>query len=230
MALMHSSVCAQIEITRPIDQLGFNKNTIVTNNRGVRYLYAEWSRLMATGNYRLEPVQHDSDSTAFVLSKRDEQAESKILSLLPKPEETTFFKTGDTFTFVNLVDMNGLMIKASDLAGKIVVINFWFIACPPCRYEIPELNRLVKAYQNNTDVVFIAISLDRLQDVAKFLKVSPFAYHVIGDSMALFSYYRVDQCPVSLVVDKQGIIKFNSQGYGEGNVPYWIKKTIAEIK
>jgi peroxiredoxin len=95
---------------------------------------------------------------------------------------------------------------------------------------MPELNRLVDAYQDNKDIVFIAISLDKTEQVERFLKVSPFKYHVVSDSMPLFSYYGVDECPVSLVIDRDGVIRFNSQGYGDGTVPDWIRKTISDIK
>ncbi|NHA06580.1 TlpA family protein disulfide reductase [Mucilaginibacter sp. HC2] len=223
------SVQAQIEITRPIEQLGFNKTTIVTNARGKKLTYQDWSKLMSTGKYKLSPVQHDSDSTAFILTERDETAENKVMAKAPKPEETKFFKNGNSFTFFDMKEVNGTILRQADLKGKIVVLNFWFIACPPCRYEMPELNRLTEAYQGRKDVVFIGISLDKTDNIERFLKVSPFKYHIVGDSMPLFAYYGVDQCPASLVVDKDGTIRFNSQGYGEGAVPYWIRKTIDEI-
>jgi len=221
---------AQIEITKPIEQLGFNKNTVVLNEKGVKYQYGTWSKLIATGNYKLQPVQHDSDSTAFVLVKRNEDAENKSFAKLPKPDETKFFKTGSHFDFINMKDMSGVILKANDLKGKIVVLNFWFIACPPCRYEMPELNRLANAYKNDKDVIFIGVTLDNTENVARFLKVSPFNYHIVSDEMALFSFYGVSECPASLVVDKTGTIRFNSQGYGNGSVPYWLRKTIEEAK
>ncbi|WP_428327478.1 TlpA family protein disulfide reductase [Mucilaginibacter sp.] len=221
---------AQIELTRPVEDYAVNKTTIVTNKDGAKYPYDKWSKLLATGNYKLKPVHDDSDSTDFILVKRDEQAIDKTLSAAAKPEESKFFKTGDPFKFLTLKDMDGAIIKPEDLQGKVVVINFWFIACPRCRYEMPELNRLVNAYQNNKDVVFIAISLDKMQNIERFLKVSPFNYRIIGNAMPLFAYYKVSECPVSLVIDKAGIIRFNSVGYGDGSIPEWIKKTIDEVK
>jgi thiol-disulfide isomerase/thioredoxin len=220
---------AQIEITKPIEEYSFNKTTVVYDEAGHKSTYAKWSKLLAEGNYSLKPIHHDSDSTGFILTKRDEAAEDKYSATLPKPVETKFFKTGDKFRFRKYTDVNGVTLTPEDLKGKIVVMNFWFIACPPCRYEMPELNRLVAAYKDNKDVVFIAISLDKKSDVDRFLKVSPFKYHIVS-SMPLFYSYGVDECPASVVVGKDGIIKFNSQGYGEGNVPYWIKKTIQESK
>ncbi|SHN24858.1 TlpA family protein disulfide reductase [Mucilaginibacter sp. OK098] len=221
---------AQIEITKPIEEYAFNKKTIVNDENGHRCTYANWSKLLAGGKYRLKPIHHDSDSTEFILTRRNETEEDKQFANLPKPEETKFFKSGDAFKFRKITDVNGAIINPEDLSGKIVVINFWFIACPPCRYEMPELNRVVQAYQNNKEVVFIAITLDKKTNVERFLKVSPFNYHVVSDSMSLFYYYGVNECPASIVIDRKGIIRFNSQGYGEGAVPYWIKKTIEEIK
>ena len=220
---------AQTKIKIPIEQLGFNENTTVTDSSGSKYSYTTWSKLMKSGDYKLTPVHYDSDSTAFILTKREERIEDNLFSNSPKPEEAKFFKVGEAFKFVNLKDINGVVLDANDLVGKIVVINFWFIACPPCRYEIPELNRIVRKYQSNKEVIFIAIGLDHIDDIKKFLNVSPFEYHVIGDSRPLFSYYKVTQCPVSLVIDKKGIIRFNSIGSGNGSVPYWITKTIAEL-
>lgn len=147
-----------------------------------------------------------------------------------KPDETTFFKNGSPFLFTDMKEITGAIIPAKSLKGKIVVLNFWFIACPPCRYEMPEFNRLVTSFKGNKDVIFIAISVDKTTDIEKFLKVSPFNFHIIGESKQLFESHGVNQCPATLVIDKEGIIRFNSQGYGNGAVPYWIRQTIKEIE
>ena len=53
-------------------------------------------------------------------------------------------------------------------------MNFWFINCPPCRAEIPELNKLVDSFKTNDKVVFIAVALDDKQSLETFLEQSPF--------------------------------------------------------
>jgi thiol-disulfide isomerase/thioredoxin len=221
---------AQTEITKPIEQLGFNKNTVVTHEDGTRYIYDEWSKLMQTGKYKLQPIDYSSDSTAFILTAIDEATEAKLLSTMPRPNESPSFKTGVPFKYVDLTDINGNIIKAGDLKGKVVVFNFWFIACPPCRYEMPDLNRLVNAYLPYKNVVFIAVALDKTEDVERFMKVSPFKFRLVANARYLFSRYNVAQCPTSLVVDQNGIVRFSSVGSGKGAVPYWIKRTIDEIK
>ncbi|MEO7213775.1 TlpA disulfide reductase family protein [Mucilaginibacter sp.] len=227
--ILHFGALSQIEITKPIEEYSFNKNTVVTNAGGVPYKYAEWHSLFATGKYKLKPVHEESDSTAFILTLRNEKTEHKDFAALT-PTPASFFKKGNSFLLLTMEDANGNKIAAEDLKGKIVVVNFWFIACPPCRYEMPELNRIVDSYKNSSDIVFLAITFDKKEDVKRFLKVSPFKYKVIPESMPLFSYYGVDSCPASIVVDKTGVIVFNSLGYNEGSVPFWIDKTIKQLK
>lgn len=221
---------AQTKITRPIEKLGFNENTVVVNEQGRKFTYREWKDLLASGKYKLHPIDHDSDTTEFLLVKIDPAAEDKKMAGYGKPDETTFFKNGSPFLFTDMKEITGAIIPAKSLKGKIVVLNFWFIACPPCRYEMPEFNRLVTSFKGNKDVIFIAISVDKTTDIEKFLKVSPFNFHIIGESKQLFESHGVNQCPATLVIDKEGIIRFNSQGYGNGAVPYWIRQTIKEIE
>ena len=61
----------------------------------------------------------------------------------------------DTFA-----DIEGNKIAISDYGGKIIVLNFWATWCPPCRAEMPSIDRLA-AEMNGDDVVVLALSTDR---------------------------------------------------------------------
>lgn len=82
-------------------------------------------------------------------------------------------------------DMNGKMVSMADLRGKVVVVNLWFINCPNCLSEIKALNQVVKDYQFNKDVVFIAPAASPQRELEAFLKKNPFDYQVLPDSMML---------------------------------------------
>lgn len=71
----------------------------------------------------------------------------------------------------------GAAFSSESLAGKIVLINFWFEACPPCVKEMPELNKLVKTY-GSPAVKFIAITYDSPEKAKKFQKKMGFKYEV----------------------------------------------------
>lgn len=127
-----------------------------------------------------------------------------------KTEQVSKLDSGKTIHFVDMTDINGQKIKASGLAGRIVVMNFWFIGCPPCRYEIPQLSKIADNYRNNKHVVFIAIATDSVGALKGFLKDNAFHYHLIADGAKLTEDYGVKTCPLSLVINKEGTIIFNS--------------------
>lgn len=101
----------------------------------------------------------------------------------------------------------GLDGKTYDLAalkGKAVVLNFWFVDCPPCRVEIPGLNTLVKEFANK-DVVFLALALDDEKDLKEFLKKSPFTYTIVPKAREISQKYGVEGYPTHIVIDRNGM-------------------------
>ncbi|QDW28197.1 TlpA family protein disulfide reductase [Pedobacter sp. KBS0701] len=95
---------------------------------------------------------------------------------IPKPRASDSFREGELFNGLRITDMNGNKYDLRDSTGKIFVLNFWFINCPPCKSEIPQLNELVAKYKDNKDVVFLAIALDEKYDLKSFLKSTTFDY------------------------------------------------------
>ncbi len=101
----------------------------------------------------------------------------------------------------------------SDLYGKVVVFNFWFMDCPPCIQEIPELNKLVERFEEK-EVEFIAIGRDspeRLKN--EFLPKNQFRYTVVSSEKQSGIYCIFQGYPTHMVVDKTGVVKFIANGY-----------------
>lgn len=70
----------------------------------------------------------------------------------------------------SLKDVNGEMVRLSDMKDKIVILNFWATWCEPCVDEFPSMIKLLKVF--NGQVVLVAMSADdNLKDVQYFLKV-----------------------------------------------------------
>ena len=110
----------------------------------------------------------------------------------------------------SLKDINGKVYQTDSLKGKIVVLNFWFIACPPCREEIPLLNRLVENF-NDDDVVFISISDDHPDRLRKFLKKYPLDYVIASDSR-IAHQFGISSYPTNVIIDKESNIVFFESG------------------
>ena len=108
-------------------------------------------------------------------------------------------------------------LSSADLAGKIVVIDFWATWCPPCRAEIPGYVELQEAFDDK-GVVFVGISLDQGADadakVRKFIEQYKINYPiVIGDMKVVEAFGGVVSIPTTFVIDREGQIVRRKVGY-----------------
>ncbi len=106
----------------------------------------------------------------------------------------------------SVTDMDGNEYQLSELKGKVVVLNFWFIGCAPCIVEMPGLNELVAHYEGK-DVVFIAFALDSQESLDTFLERKSFAYQVIPSARDQAELYGVSAYPTHVIIDKKGNIR-----------------------
>lgn len=121
---------------------------------------------------------------------------------------------------LDLVTIDGKTINTADLKGKVVVYNFWFVGCPPCMEEIPELNEIVDEYRGK-DVVFLGLSSSSKTDLNNFLKKNPFKYEIVPNAAAIMlaSYGETAKdgslklaFPTHIVVNRQGYVEVKMTG------------------
>jgi len=118
----------------------------------------------------------------------------------------------------NVTDLYGNNISLDKLKGKTLVLNFWFVACPPCINEMPDLNRIVDSYQNNKDLRFISFALDKEEKLGRFLSKSKFNYEVVPDAKKISELFLVDKYPTHIIIDKNGIIKYLNIGLTDNSI------------
>ncbi len=232
LCLSVNILLAQTTTTRSI-KLG--ENSIVKDENGGIYPYGIWKKLLENGDYAIKPngeLNADNPEFLIYLLTNEQKAANKkrreeMAATLPKPRSSEVFKDGEKFRFDKMKDLNGLKYDFNKDTGKVVVFNFWFINCPPCKKEIPELNELVAKYKESKDVVFIAIALDDTYALKNFLKLSPFDYGVIPDGRFYAEKHGVKSYPTHVVVGKDGLVKFSTIGLASNTV-YWVEKTIKE--
>lgn len=110
--------------------------------------------------------------------------------------------------------LEGEPLELSALNGKVVVLNFWFVNCAPCRVEMPGLNTLTEEFKDE-DVVFIAFALDNAEALKEFLKVKEFTYRIVPDASKIASLYGVKVFPTHVIINKSGQIEFMLTGGSE---------------
>jgi peroxiredoxin len=102
---------------------------------------------------------------------------------------------------------DGRTFRLSDQRGKVVFINFWATWCPPCREEMPAMERLY-AQQKNGPFTMVAVSLDANPAmVGPYVERARLTFPVALDpKMDLANSYGVRALPASFVVDPRGMV------------------------
>ena len=116
-----------------------------------------------------------------------------------------------------LRSMKGPPMRLSEHLGEVVVINFWATWCGPCRQEMPLLDELYGKYQR-AGLVLLSVNIDEAAEpaieMAQTLKVS---YPVLFDTRKEVSRaYDVSAMPVTVLVDRAGVVRYVSEGYKPG--------------
>jgi peroxiredoxin len=95
--------------------------------------------------------------------------------------------------------------RLSEHRGKVVMINFWATWCPPCREEMPAMERLYRQHKDD-GFMMLAISLDAdPKVVGPYLQEHKLTMPVAFDpDMAIADKYGVRALPSSFIVDREG--------------------------
>lgn len=113
---------------------------------------------------------------------------------------------------------DGTTISTDDLLGSIVVVNFWYASCPPCRIEAPELAE----YANNApdDVRFLGVNVyDGKAAARSFEETFNVPYPSILDvstgavRLAFAGSLPPNAVPVTLIMDREGRVAARMSGY-----------------
>lgn len=219
-SIAQTKISESTKITYKLDE-----QAKVRDANGMEYPYHIWNKLMQTGKFGVQLFDKTNpDAPIFLIYELTEAEISARNDKMPKPRESGSFKDGDEFQLFNFRDTENNKFKSEDLAGKVIVLNFWFINCPPCRQEIPDLNDLVEQYKGK-EVFFMALALDSWSDVDEFVDKTPFNYHIMPDSKFIAARYGVKSYPTHVVIDKSNKVIFQTSGLGINTI-HWVKKSI----
>jgi peroxiredoxin len=130
-----------------------------------------------------------------------------------------------------LKSVTGKNLKLSEMTGNVVLINFWASWCGPCREEMPLLNALHNKYAPLGFSV-LGVNVEENGDAAKgFLKDFPVDFPVLLDSVNQVSkQYQVIAMPTTVVVDRDGKVRYLHQGYKAGDEAKYQKMVKALVR
>jgi thiol-disulfide isomerase/thioredoxin len=190
--------------------------SIDTLGRTVEYL--DLLEMAFSKKYKI--IKDESDP-AVSLSKPVRTTPREYDSLIGLNSNSKFIYEpmhGKKFPSFNTRDLQGKRYNLSAMRGKVVVINFWFVECIPCRIEMPELNELYKQFAENDQVIFLSFAKSTEEKVNRFLSTRKFDYPIALLTPELLKLFNIEGYPVNAVIDKNGICSFASIGLKTGGV------------
>ena len=186
-------------------------------------------------SYMQNKTNNSSSSTEYSTGKdatnsnSEENDKSNGTASSNKPEEN---KT-PAIDF-ELKDQYGKTHKLSDYKGKVVFLNFWATWCPPCKMEMPDIQKIYEKYEKQgekSEVVVLSVAAPNTQDekdidgIKAFLEENGYTYPVLMDDGGYtFGAYRISSLPTTFMIDKEG----NVFGYVQGGLAQEAMESIIE--
>jgi thiol-disulfide isomerase/thioredoxin len=116
---------------------------------------------------------------------------------------------GDPIVFEGKLE-DGAAANSTDWLGSVVVVNFWYAACPPCRAEAPDLEALYEQFAPD-GVVFIGVNVrDSAATATAFANKFGITYPSIIDAtgssvqLAFAGQIAPNAVPTTIVLDREG--------------------------
>lgn len=135
---------------------------------------------------------------------------------LTRGEKTEYHYLGNELLAPDftLPDRAGKPWRLRDQRGKIVVMNFWSIDCPPCLEELPSYLKLAEIAARRGDIEVVAVTVDK--DWSKIAALFPpsFALRVLFDPKRAVVRDRFGSrlFPETWVIDKRGVVRMRIDG------------------
>jgi cytochrome c biogenesis protein CcmG/thiol:disulfide interchange protein DsbE len=117
---------------------------------------------------------------------------------------------GDKVPNFSLTTFEGQTIELDDLAGKVVVLNFWASWCKPCEQEAAELEEAWRSYEPQGEVVFLGVDyVDTETEAKAYLEKFAITYPNGPDLGTRISQaFRIRGVPETYFIGKDGVLRY----------------------
>ncbi|MEK4439316.1 peroxiredoxin family protein [Paenibacillus sp. FSL K6-2862] len=113
-------------------------------------------------------------------------------------------------------DLQGNQVKLSDFKGKRVLLNFWATWCPPCRVEMPHMQKFFDDNQSE-NVVILGVNMTQTEknkdDIQTFVDDEHLTFPIVLDEDGeVLQTYQVIAYPTTYLLDSEGVIQEKFMG------------------
>lgn len=144
----------------------------------------------------------------------------------------TIKNVGDNIPAFTTTSLNGNSFSFEALKNKVVLINFWATWCPPCKAELPLLQKHIYDKIKDANFTLLCISRGEKEEVVKkFIEQYKYTFPVYLDTEAkTYNLFASKYIPRNFVIGKDGKIKWASTGFVQKEFEKMIKLIEEELK
>lgn len=136
-----------------------------------------------------------------------------------KPQTVAIYEgigatVGEPFIDFEYKDTDNQVWNNEKLKGTIYVINVWQSECGPCRREMPILSEWKNRFP---DVIFLSASRHNKEEIQPIIEKHNFNWTHLQEASDIVALVRQQGFPLTVVVDKEGIVRYAKVGASEEN-------------
>lgn len=112
----------------------------------------------------------------------------------------------------DLTTLDGEAVKLSDYKGKKVILNFWATWCPPCRAEMPDMQKYYEEQAAGSNVEILAVNLTTadkgMDEINDFVEEFSLTFPIPMDTEGkVGEIYQAASIPTSYMIDTEGRVQ-----------------------
>ena len=124
-----------------------------------------------------------------------------------------------------LKSSTGENLRLSEFRGDVVMINFWATWCGPCRQEMPLLDELHNRYERvGFNLLGVNIDDDSRRAMQMIDELGVDFPVLFDDRKEVSEMYDVETMPVTVLVDREGTVRYVHLGYKPGDEDTYLDK------
>ena len=147
-------------------------------------------------------------------------AATKTQAPAPEPSSASA-NVGDAMPAYTAKTLTGAPYELASEKGSVVLVNVWATWCGPCRFEIPELQKMHDEYgKRGFKVVGVSVDEGEAKEVQQFVTEKKMTYPVVLDPEGrIANLLSTTVLPTSVLLDRHGKIVWREIGAIPGNDP-----------